>query len=332
MAAESKAKSRRGEHFGVKTSSIDERVLTKALEQLDLDTGGTKKKKIERLATYFAEHGEPSRLVQCDPGCGGISETGTFDCCPFCGALDEDEEAEEVDELEKARAVPVADVEGEEVVEVDTTKIPISIDELDRRVQQFLAIKHRAAMHVWRLAQALRALKETGLWMLRQTSDGKQVHKSFGEFSKAELGVSGSYKDKLLKLAGALGEEQVKELDPGQLQVLLKVPKKLMPEVAERARAEPQLTGRQLEQEARQTAERSREQRPEAVTAVAPGEPITGTFSRRPRFAEDDDAPAHSIDEDPWTEIELSNGVVLSIRIAANRAGELGYTIEFRRS
>src|SRR6185295_10654000 len=110
----------------IKLAKCSESVVTSTLDTLELNTNGTLKTKVKRLADYYEEHKAEIPLANCDV-CGGNSDE-TLSACPYCGdagqvvdaaVQGESEEATPLDDEQPAEAT-ADDEQPAEVVDEET--------------------------------------------------------------------------------------------------------------------------------------------------------------------------------------------------------------------
>jgi hypothetical protein len=96
---------------------------------------------------------------------------------------------------------------------------------LDSAVGRIKTLAIGVADRLWELGDAIRDLFDHALWTTRQTPDGRQKYRAWGDFCEAELGISHGYSLKLMDVAREFTREQVGRIGAAKLHLTLSVPK-----------------------------------------------------------------------------------------------------------
>lgn len=345
-------------------SKVDESKVYEAHQEF---VGGAKPATIEdavnALQTFFAKKAPKGGLLECEV-CGGGS-TSDFDRCPFCGAIDDDEE-EDLPPPAKAKAngtksLAIAGV-GLHAGKADTKSLR-TVKELDRRVVAIKEIQARGTRELYLLGKELHAIYTEELWRQRTSADGKVAYKSFVAFVEAEIDMHPRTAWNLMGIVQEFLPAQLEKHGPAVLRGLLAAPKEDRQHLLEKvergelkgkrgvAREVEEIRkrkgvsvvanvgdGKQLSprgQAAKKAAEASskgaKEKKAQVVTCPFPvGRKRLETFAT-PLRKGDPPKRARSIKDRPWGKLELQNGVVVHARAELNAAGEVFISIEARR-
>jgi len=207
---------------GVAIGKVKEELLDKYLADADLVTTGTVEEKVRRYAEWVKENVPSESLVDCTV-CGGDSHE---DCevCPYCGeegAIDTD--GEEVAAPPKAAKAAKPAKAIVPAAPLDLGKAAkFKVGDLDKGVKQVAKLKAQAAKDLHALGVEILNLFKHELWKLR-VSDGKPVHTNWKKFCAEELGMSHTYAYKLMDVANAFTDEDMKEIGTTKLGLALQV-------------------------------------------------------------------------------------------------------------
>lgn len=189
-------------------------VLKKWLKEFGLELSGTKSELVERMSKHQAAAKEQA---DCD-NCGAISDVNLPEC-PFCGVAGMTEEEGDPGEDDGGDPEEEAPVEepATEIVEVGTEA------DLDIAVAKVRERQRDAVVSYWRIGQELMVIFEKRLYTTRATEDGTPLYKNWGQFTQAELGMSGTSAYKLLEVAVMFDEETIREFGVTKLGLIAKL-------------------------------------------------------------------------------------------------------------
>src|SRR5574341_474394 len=306
--------------MGVDLSKVNEEVLNKALSAKNLAGGGSKDKRVERMACWVSENTRPEDLLECDT-CGGASDT-CFDVCPFCGAVEAEEDVAEAIVL-RDQAVEAIVVDGQ------------AIDEamLDKIVQRVGALKQSMttnyAKNYYQIGVELKRVKEMELWRLRTKENGGVAYKGFVDFLRREVGISHPQAQKIIRVAEVFSEAEVVEHGHTRLAAALNLPLPL--QMAQKL-LEDGASKREIQAQVKELKDRERPTPPtdQVTVALMKGQTSVDLFAR---LTDGSSNPrrAVSVEDDPWGELHLANNVVMGFRLTQNRAGEFILVVDVKR-
>lgn len=331
-----------------KLSVLNESLEAAGIDPSELEEG--KAARIQRLATYFADEGDTNQFADCSE-CGGVCDVEIVGSklgnrCPYCGVSAEDDAEPEEDEPEEDEPDNAADIETEgetvdeseapapaPVVALDDKRPEGTIKQLDKSVSKVNELKRSITSNFWTLGREIGSIHEKGLWKLR-TVEGVPVYKSFETFCRSELGIVAKTAYRLMGVARAFSEKEVAEIGARKLAVALQLPKAEQDKALEAMRQGA--STRQIERTVRELRDNEGEPTPPAAEKVTVA--LLLKRQRLPLFArpknkaeKDEPRKATSIADDPWTEIDLDNGVILRLLVTKNKKGELVQIVEAKR-
>lgn len=345
---------------GVDLGMVREDLLTAELERRKLPTTGAAALKVRRLATFFGQFPDKDLNV-CD--CGGES---TEDCkaCPFCGDSGASEESapdtkpEVGDVLEKAgkppqKLVKVAPKPKAAVAKPDKTDTKpadvqllapsgaVALTEgesvLDSSVRRIKELRYDYMRSSWELGQAIVDNYEGQLWKLR-TKDGKPAYQTVKQFWAEELGFSPPWAYMMMDIAKVFTREEVAEIGPTKLGLVLKAPvekRRALLEQARKGASKRQLQDKLTEIKVKDRAVAAgKADKPERVTvAFIPGRTTLKMWARVPGAnpKKADPKRAKKVTDNPWCDEVMSNDVRVLYRLVVDSSGELSLVVERRR-
>jgi hypothetical protein len=311
---------------GLDLSRLDAALLKATLKQLKQSTGGTPEQQATRLRDHYAKHaGDTRDLVRCD-ACGGVSDLTKTDRCPYCG---DDGELADYDEA----VVETVPPEKELAVVVDMP-LEKTVAALDQQVERIVALKVGTAKSIWMLGRELAGLYKTQLWKLRKVEPvqgGKAVaaYTSFEQFVRVELQMSPTHAVKLMRIAGVFSEAEVATLGTTKLGIVLTVDGPYRERLLEGAKKK---SARQLKEEADTIRGKAKGDRVTVACVLGRVKvPLYKRDKKAERGTEGARVAATTIRDDPWGELELSNGVRMVFKLATTKGGEMVMFVETRR-
>lgn len=284
----------------------------------------------EVLGELIREKYEKDELADCAL-CRGVGPVD-LGYCVFCGVGDEQLETEETRTMEQSMT---RQSKGQPTKSNGKTK---STRDLDRSVQQIKNHKASLSICYWELGKLIADNHDEGLWTIRVDADGNQVHRTFAQFCRDEIGLGPTHATKLMQISRAFNKSDVTRFGTSKLGLVLQVPPehrdKMLSAAADGAGK------RDLEDMARQAT--GRDERP---TAPAPTERVTvgamlgkatiafnmpppagkKTKRRRRAKADSDFRGAEAVEK-------MLAGVECVYRLQVNDSGGIDLEIERRKS
>ena len=218
-----------------------------------------------------------------------------------------------------------------------------STKDLDEAVSRCDEYKRDAANAAWRLGREIKRIVENRLWMLRAGDDGV-AYRTFKQFVSAELGMSYFNAHRIMQVAEAYTEKQMKEIGVTKCHLMLKLPEDKRKEMLEQT----QRDGASAAQVSKQVNELTGKERPKPPPKS--GKPLTVAMAQgrvelqlhaRPKgregfpSAEEQKAnpnPARSVSEDPFVTEILPNDVRVTYHVIQDTDGTLKLVIERKRA
>ena len=308
------------------------------------------------------------RLGKCDT-CGGYSDM-MHDECPYCGEAESEPSASKpqagaakAEKKAEKKADPEEATSTQEMQQVVTPVLQPEIEppkimrkqrseadpiksskkaqpskysetDLNAAVATLAKAAIDTARGIYAYGKELQRINDLDLWKLRD--NGKHV--SFEAFCREEVKMSRQHAYRLMAVAKNYTEKQLEHYGLSKLHLALQVPEelrtKLLGDGSEGKRA--------LSEKAKLIArgeERAKQPPPidksKAVTvAIVPGI-VELPMMKRPTEADwpldKPTDPATALQDDPWCRMQLTNNVVLTIRLTRNNKGEIIAIIEHRR-
>lgn len=307
--------------FGVNSRAVDAVVMAESLEALGEDYTGTIPQKIERLARYFYtffcgsnnqvdfyewldDENNKQKVCICDPGCGGISPV-YLDRCPYCG------DKAEID-MEKLKEPEIIETEGVEILPENA---------LDDNVAKITGLKINMCDNYYDLGRLLKENDEKELWKLRPGNSGPK-YRNFSDWCRAEVNLGRTQVWKCISVYENFDRKQVRKIGHTKLAVALQVPvearEKLL-DKAENGASKRELEATAAELTGKPTAKSDRLSM--AVDLVVKELPLLASNGE----------PAQEIEDEPYCEEELSNGVIQKFFVCRDDIGTLVLRIERAR-
>lgn len=320
-------------------SKLNEETLDEYLEAAGLPLKGDLPKKATKLATHYAEAGEP--LGKCEH-CGYSSPASAGNVCPFCGTSDENEEPEE--RTVKTRSSKLKKSPKTELAkagEGDSALIPAP--ELDQAVARIQALQRKGGVVAWQLGKELLEVYKGHLYERRLRPDGTQTYKSWTEWVLKEARMDPGHVSKLMECAATFSEAQVQQYGTSKLSLAVQLPEDQRPAFLSKAETLP---FRALRDEVRQamagktrvsaitnSPDKKRLPRPAVssepkVTAVLVLGRTKHPLLARPLGKDVAPRPAKNLKDDPWCEVKLANDVTMTMKIVQDTRGELVLFLE----
>ncbi len=315
---------------------LDMAVMTGALRSYSIPVPSTPTQAARALVEHFTKL-KPKKLADCDR-CGGISDE-LLDVCPFCGDRDEDLEDRAVPAT-LAGAPPKGLVELKALVELNrkdpgkkAALVPLKAlpvvtvvvgreKDLDAAVARVRKLQVAGIVCQWQLGREIKAIHESELWMAR-SAEGKgkkgQRYKAFDQFVRAELAMTAANAFSLAKVAAEFSEEQVREIGPSKLALVLQAPKEARKALIKKAKTKKRAELRDEVKKVNKEAGRGRERKPK-VTAVQLDERVVIDLFCRPAKGQEP-RRAKKLDDEPWGTHELANGVKQVFRVKMSPKG-----------
>jgi hypothetical protein len=311
---------------------------------------------------------DPDNRATCDPGCGGVSDM-RLPACPFCG-----DSEEQLVENGKLVTRKLAGGSGDAATREDAADepsgsgVPISpqppaslrgrdpgvtlaeyheqllgeqlhgTPDLDRCVHNINRFAEATARSIWHLGREVIRCHDDQLWKQRVLSDGSPAYASFRAFVIAELKISSAYAYKLIDVCRNCTEQQVRELGPSKLELLIKAPPAIRPQLEAGAAGKSAV---EISEELKRLVDEAIGEPvdvPEDVITVAlTMRKVILPLQARPKGHEHPPLsvatkPARGLEDEPWAEERLANGVRQRYRLVRNARGELELHVERRRS
>jgi len=258
----------------IKLAKCKGETVDEMLGELELDTNGSLKVRVDRLAKHYASLAGTVDIANCDQ-CGADSDAA-LSACPFCG--DEGAVAGEAGESDDGDAADEADADTDEVEEaeedmpskepakgkgkgkakgkakgkepakakgngkalaphIDTTAITV-VDStaLDAQVEVIRDAVLGGAVALHRLGTAANKIVTDNLWKQRTTEEGVPAFRSFKQFCVAELGLTAVHVYRAMKVSEEFTEGEIHQLSGKQVRLVLEVPKESRGSVIEAAK------------------------------------------------------------------------------------------------
>lgn len=205
----------------IDAKKVKVQVLKKWLKEEGLATDGTKTELIERMAKHQAKS---ENLADCDD-CGAASDADLPEC-PYCGVagMDETEESEPKEQSEP-KEPESEDSEEEQHEEPVTELVEVPTEaELDEAIARVRERQRDAVVSYWRIGQELQVIFEKRLYVTRKSPEtGAPLYKNWGQFTQAELGMSGTTAYKVLEVAVMFDERTIAEVGVTKLGLIAKL-------------------------------------------------------------------------------------------------------------
>ena len=202
--------------MGLNQDRIIPSIVAQRLAELGMVPSNDSMANAERLQEFYvdaekraAEEGLEGFLAYCDV-CGGAS-AAALTSCAYCG------DAAAVDALN-----PVRSWENEKPRAIDGTAL--HEEDLDRLVNEIKRSGRIAAENLHRVGRLLIEIKDTDLWRMRKDAAGHPVYAGFYTFVQAEIGIKRSYATRLISVAKAFSEDDMREFGVSRLAIALRVP------------------------------------------------------------------------------------------------------------
>jgi hypothetical protein len=326
------------------------------------DDSMTIEQKARAISEYLKTHPKPrAETLECEH-CAHDSDN-RFKVCPFCGdnqveieknlALEDAKRLKREEKLEVlAEAKRLEKVAKTEVLALTVTKFVES--DLDGAVAKILAFATQTQSCLWNYANEIRTVHESQLWRLR-TAEGKSVYSteaSFSSFVRNELGISVQYAYKLIDVAKAYTPDDVAQVGPTKLMLLLQAPEpqreSLLTEVkgenssvsevrdkVASAREKHGKPDRNKESGRKQLPEKMKGKEAKPKTKKIVITDIEGkkrvTLYSKESFKTDTPKPAISMRDSPVGVLMLQNNVFMTFAIMTNAQGEYLLSIDTKR-
>jgi len=166
----------------------------------------------ELIKAKYSKH----ELADCSL-CRGVGPVD-LGFCVFCGVGDEQLETEETRTMEQTMTRQskgqAAKSNGEKKSERD----------LDRSVQQIKNHKASLSICFWELGKLIADNHDESLWTIRVNKEGNQVHRTFAQFCRDELGLSPTHATRLMQVSRTFNKSDVTRFGTSKLGVMLQVP------------------------------------------------------------------------------------------------------------
>jgi hypothetical protein len=204
--------------------------------------------------------------------------------------------------------------------ETSTDIVVFTTADLDEQVKVIKSTGKFAATELLKMGSAFDRIHTDELWKLR-TVKGKPKYTNFKKFVAEEFGVSHTYAYGLMDVARKFTEDDVKRLGISKLRVALQVPAERQKEILDAAKKGATVAD---------LKDKARKDRPEAKKAITValllGQQVVPAFKRT-----DPDVRASKIKDDAFGELELDNGVTLSIKLTRDVDSNLQFVVEAKR-
>jgi hypothetical protein len=305
------------------------------LKEFRLSTEGTREDCADRLDEHFRSRYSLERL-QCDI-CGGTS-TDLEDHCPFCG------------DGGTVNPIPIARVKGD----IDDRAV-YGQDDLDRMCAKVNRLMLQSGRAMRRFGQLLQFIRDNDLWRLVADEKGRQKYPRYREWLKGETPFSNKSAIRFIRMAYSTTDKEWEQLFPelpslfGIVPLNRRFPRgdkivkptkgvirkdrkqgriiELLPreptndtEIVNLEREDGALCPVRVRKD-EWTKPRAMSHRPidsnKATVQLGIG------IHRTELKARTNDAPAKSIDDDPYFELQLSGEVTLAVRIRKSFSGSL---------
>lgn len=237
--------------------------------------------------------------------------------------------------IENTKSTALAKANGTTAMTKVTTK------DLDKSVAKIKAIMGRAGEACWEMGQEILVIFESGSWKARVGEDGEQLYKNWGAFTKAELGIGGSYALGCMDASKLYGKEQLNEWGVSKVQMLVQAPpearaklekevakhsKRSLGEAVKKAKAESgagkRETGRKKMPKGKNAAERAPKpgKVAERITVASIIGSKTVKLWKRGQ-ADVDGQRAETLAHEPVGYLDLENGVRMFFSVEKTDAG-----------
>jgi hypothetical protein len=260
-----------------------------------------------------------------------------------------------------AKVQPVAVVERLEIVG-ETEKPTQQL--LDTVTQKLLAMKSSLALHYWHLGRQGKVVLDRELWKMRTDAAGKPVYTTFNQWCEKELRMKAKVFYGLMDAAAEFTEDQARRLGMTKLQLVMGAPKNAKAELM--AAAEAGASKREIAERVKQERAKAgvtKRQTGRGGDKIPPGkggrlsaaEKAAGKTKRdtaatgrmtvamvegkvrldawcKPAKRDEDPKPAKRLADEPYTKLELTNGVVMFLSLAQKPSGQIVFIVETRRA
>lgn len=312
---------------GVAIKHVKPQILGEYLKQVGLSTDGSVEDKVRRLAEWVKEKVPQKSMVDCST-CGGDSSED-FDVCPYCG----DDGVEEIPPKEEPAA--------KAAVKVAKAEPPskYSLKDLNDSVAEVTALKQSLMRDYHALGTKILEIYSKDLWKLRRDENGNIAYTNWKKFCEAELGLSGQHAYRLMDVANAFSEDDIKAVGTTKLGFVLQVEEGPMRDKLLQTAKDGASAGelRQQLQEARSGSGNAGEPPPAPkvkkgdVTIYQAMGRITLKLYARPK-TKNELRRAKKVADDAWAEETTGNDVKIVYHLRKDHEGNLVLVVERRRA
>jgi hypothetical protein len=339
---------------GLKLDAVKAKLVDASIERagIHVPRGTRLANKVGLLQAHYQKSvQDPGELCECD-GCCGVSPMSE-DACPYCGLGQVEVGKKPEQKLVKKTTrnpkpsteivkQPEPKTEPSEVVTVDEAA---EIQKLDQQVHDVVVLVAGADATQWLLGRKIQEVEEGKAWRLRKDDHGKPAYRSFGQFCVAEFELSASQCYRLVDVAKAFTEDQVREIGTTKLTTVLKLPESDRAAFVERIVKESMpnsVVVREVKKLSPGRRDTGRQQTPPGTpganrllpegtiaTGAVPGTRTLQFFCmpKKPGTLESELKPAHTLDDNPFLSIDLLNGVQITVQVIRGSTGLVGKVV-----
>lgn len=237
---------------------------------------------------------------------------------------------------------------GQKLTKVERKSTKLTVDTLDKAVQDVERLKSAAAGSYWQLGRKILEVYDTQLWKLRQSEEGKARYKGFDAFCHHEFKMSPTHAYKLMDVAKKFSEKDVAQFGTTKLGLLLQAPPEDQPAIEKQVRAgastkkvKEAVAGARKQKGFKKPSGKGRKQETKTTGRAAEkitvasieGRKTVKLFAKPANMRNIDFASlkrAKKLGDIPFGRLELANDVVMYISVQDHN-GELVAVVDTRR-